>query len=140
MLSNELSNTLLKEKGHYVQAINYPTVPRGQEKLRIAVTPHHTKEMMDGFVGDLVEVWREMGMPLEKKEELGKELRKTGSRQNLDGFQQTTCSKCSNGMEVDGNKASGQYGFGKWMKKKINFCEFVNCPIRQNNVPIISCS
>jgi len=65
-LSSELSDVLLKRKGHYVQAINYPTVPRGEEKLRIAVTPHHTIEMMDRFVADLVQVWKEMGIPLAK--------------------------------------------------------------------------
>lgn len=65
-LSSELSDRLLKRKGHYVQAINYPTVPRGEEKLRIAVTPHHTVEMINQFVTDLVEVWNEMGIPLAK--------------------------------------------------------------------------
>jgi 5-aminolevulinate synthase len=63
-LSSQLSDELLKRKGHYVQAINYPTVPRGQEKLRIAPTPHHTVEMMDSFVADLRQVWVEMGIPL----------------------------------------------------------------------------
>lgn len=65
-LSSELSDVLLKRKGHYVQAINYPTVPRGQEKLRVAVTPHHTVEMIDQFVADMVEVWKDMGIPLAK--------------------------------------------------------------------------
>ncbi|ODM89515.1 5-aminolevulinate synthase, erythroid-specific, mitochondrial [Orchesella cincta] len=66
-LSSKLSDVLLKRKGHYVQAINYPTVPRGEEKLRIAVTPHHTLEMIDDFVTDLVEVWKDMGIPLKTK-------------------------------------------------------------------------
>ncbi|EFA03355.2 5-aminolevulinate synthase, erythroid-specific, mitochondrial isoform X2 [Tribolium castaneum] len=56
-------DTLLKEKGHYIQAINYPTVARGQEKLRLAPTPHHTKEMMDTLVGDLKEVWQTLNLP-----------------------------------------------------------------------------
>lgn len=38
----------------YVQAINYPTVARGEELLRIAPTPHHTPEMMKYFVGKLM--------------------------------------------------------------------------------------
>lgn len=36
----------------YVQAINYPTVARGEELLRIAPTPHHTPQMMSYFVGE----------------------------------------------------------------------------------------
>ena len=35
----------------YVQAINYPTVAKGEELLRIAPTPHHTPQMMNYFVG-----------------------------------------------------------------------------------------
>ena len=57
----------MRRKGHYVQAINYPTVPRGQEKLRIAPTPHHTVEMMDAFVSDMTKVWLDLGIPLRDK-------------------------------------------------------------------------
>lgn len=44
----------------YVQAINYPTVPRGEELLRIAPTPHHTPQMMNFFLGELVQWFRGM--------------------------------------------------------------------------------
>ena len=64
MISTQISNELLKNYGHYVQAINYPTVPRGEEKLRVAPTPHHTVEMMDQFVADLTEVWKNVGLQL----------------------------------------------------------------------------
>ena len=64
VLCSNLSEILLQKYGHYVQAINYPTVPRGQEKLRIAPTPHHTKAMMDGFVKDLQSAWQDLGLPL----------------------------------------------------------------------------
>ncbi|KAG1680527.1 5-aminolevulinate synthase, nonspecific, mitochondrial [Nymphon striatum] len=60
----EISNRLMADYGHYVQSINYPTVPRGEEKLRIAATPMHTKEMMDTLIDDLVTVWKDLGMPV----------------------------------------------------------------------------
>lgn len=63
ILSSALSDMLLTKKRQYVQAINFPTVPRGQEKLRIAVTPHHSFEAMDKFVNDLVEVWDQVVAP-----------------------------------------------------------------------------
>lgn len=60
----ELSDLMIKRFGHYIQAINYPTVARGEEKLRLAPTPHHTKEMMDILVRDMKVVWKDLGMPL----------------------------------------------------------------------------
>jgi len=63
-ISTALSDGLMKKYGHYVQAINYPTVPRGQEKLRVAPTPHHTTAMMDQFTEDLTEMWVSLGLPL----------------------------------------------------------------------------
>ena len=47
----------------YVQDINYPTVARGEEKLRIAPTPFHTPEMHEEFVSALVDTWVELGLP-----------------------------------------------------------------------------
>ncbi|KAK3873695.1 hypothetical protein Pcinc_021313 [Petrolisthes cinctipes] len=61
---SQVSDELLRRYGHYVQAINFPTVPRGREKLRIAPTPQHTPPMMDQFVTDLITVWKEFGLPL----------------------------------------------------------------------------
>ena len=48
-------------------AINYPTVPKGEEKLRLAPTPHHTKEMMDQFAYDLLKVWIDIGLELKPR-------------------------------------------------------------------------
>ncbi|XP_065566908.1 5-aminolevulinate synthase, non-specific, mitochondrial-like isoform X2 [Artemia franciscana] len=62
ILTTKISDELIRSYGHYVQAINYPTVPKGQEKLRIAPSPHHTIEMMDEFVEDMVKVWRDVGL------------------------------------------------------------------------------
>jgi len=66
-LCSALSDELIQQYGHYVQAINFPTVPRGEEKLRIAPTPHHTMDMMDQFVSDLTQIWISLGLPLKSK-------------------------------------------------------------------------
>lgn len=60
----QVSDLMIQEHGHYVQAINYPTVPRGQEKLRLAPTPHHTRPMMDILVADMKKVWNKLDLPL----------------------------------------------------------------------------
>lgn len=60
----ELSDRMIQRFGHYVQAINYPTVARGEEKLRLAPTPHHTRAMMDELVRDMKVVWQDLKMPL----------------------------------------------------------------------------
>ena len=61
-----ISNEMLSRYGHYVQAINYPTVAKGQERLRIAPTPFHSQQMIDTFVNHLVKVWEDTGLPLQK--------------------------------------------------------------------------
>ncbi|XP_043257133.1 5-aminolevulinate synthase, erythroid-specific, mitochondrial isoform X1 [Colletes gigas] len=63
LLSSQIADSLLKEKGHYVQAINYPTVPKGEEKLRLAPTPKHTKSMMDQFVKDTLDTFDRLKIP-----------------------------------------------------------------------------
>lgn len=65
-LSTHLSNELMTKHNIYVQQINYPTVARGQERLRVAPTPHHTKPMMDRFVEAVKDVWLSSGLELKK--------------------------------------------------------------------------
>lgn len=50
-LNTKVCDTLLERHNIYVQAINYPTVPRGEELLRLAPSPHHNPAMMEYFVG-----------------------------------------------------------------------------------------
>lgn len=61
-LAKKASDLLLEKHQIYVQAINYPTVPVGQERLRITPTPGHVKEFRDHLVVSLESVWDELGL------------------------------------------------------------------------------
>ena len=62
VLCKKASDILLSDFSIYVQPINYPTVPKGKERLRITPSPLHDEKMIDYLVDSLKIVWRELNI------------------------------------------------------------------------------
>jgi len=63
-MSKAASDLLLERHGIYIQPINYPTVPKGTEHLRITATPLHGEALIDQLCAALVDVWTTLALPL----------------------------------------------------------------------------
>jgi len=62
VLAKAATDRLMQRHGIYIQPINYPTVPRGTERLRITPSPLHDDFLMDGLVAALEETWATLGI------------------------------------------------------------------------------
>jgi 5-aminolevulinate synthase len=63
-LCKRASDLLLNRFGIYIQPINYPTVARGTERLRLTPTPGHDARLIEQLADAMVWVWRELNLPL----------------------------------------------------------------------------
>jgi 5-aminolevulinate synthase len=78
-MCKKASDLLLEDHGIYIQPINYPTVPRGLERLRITTTPVHGEDLIDRLATALANVWDKLGLPRYQDGETGEQWTAAGN-------------------------------------------------------------
>ncbi|CAD7968418.1 unnamed protein product [Amoebophrya sp. A120] len=98
----QLTDLLLKQHQIYIQPINYPTVPRGTERIRVTPGPLHSDEDLEYFVKVLKEVWVELDLPfVVNKKQMKKGSAKAESAVVSPGV--------NNGLPIDVPPVAGSY-------------------------------
>src|SRR5205807_4610703 len=75
-LCKQACDLLLDEHGIYIQPINYPTVARGMERLRITPSPYHDDGLIDALAKALIDVWDRLALPRKDRAIAQSHLRK----------------------------------------------------------------
>ena len=65
-LCKEAANVLIEEHGIYIQPVFYPTVPKGDERFRVTITPKHLAKDIERFLGCLDSVWNKLSLRREQ--------------------------------------------------------------------------
>lgn len=79
----------------YVQPINYPTVPKGTERLRLTPSPLHTNDMLNDLVNALDSIWTSLALPRISNQEQPKYVEYENIKKKKKKSTMTTCISSS---------------------------------------------